>query len=261
MEAQETKFSFVYHEVKQRILTNQIPPGDYMPSSRILCHQFNVSRYTINRVFEALQKEGYIEIKPRIAPIVLPREAVIQQENEGIDILRSRDNILQLYQTFALILPSLLSFAAKHCNLEILYHYKKAMKVSRMGISAGGWRPVSNLLKEILTIGGSPLLGNLYSVFELHSHLSFFTENSTFFLKVLRKDSIPITANLISILKEKDTHVMYTQLTHLLHKFVYAVQETLQHLADTLETYPLQSPAAFSWRPTAWQGLFLYSHR
>lgn len=165
MEAQETKFSFVYHEVKQRILTNQIPPGDYMPSSRILCHQFNVSRYTINRVFEALQKEGYIEIKPRIAPIVLPREAVIQQENEGIDILRSRDNILQLYQTFALILPSLLSFAAKHCNLEILYHYKKAMKVSRMGISAGGWRPVSNLLKEILTIGGSPLLGNLYSVF------------------------------------------------------------------------------------------------
>lgn len=38
---------------------------------------------------------------------------------------------------------------------------------------------------------------------------------------------------------------MYTQLTHLLHKFVYAVQETLQHLADTLETYPLQSPAAF----------------
>ncbi len=84
MEAQETKFSFVYHEVKQRILTNQIPPGDYMPSSRILCHQFNVSRYTINRVFEALQKEGYIEIKPRIAPIVLPREAVIQQENEGI---------------------------------------------------------------------------------------------------------------------------------------------------------------------------------
>ena len=127
MEAQETKFSFVYHEVKQRILTNQIPPGDYMPSSRILCHQFNVSRYTINRVFEALQKEGYIEIKPRIAPIVLPREAVIQQENEGIDILRSRDNILQLYQTFALILPSLLSFAAKHCNLEILYHYKKAI--------------------------------------------------------------------------------------------------------------------------------------
>ena len=256
MEAQETKFSFVYHEVKQRILTNQIPPGDYMPSSRILCHQFNVSRYTINRVFEALQKEGYIEIKPRIAPIVLPREAVIKQGTEGIDILRSRDNILQLYQTFALILPSLLSFAAKHCNLEILYHYKKAMKVSRMGISAGGWRPVSNLLKEILTVGGSPLLGNLYSVFELHSHLSFFTENSTFFLKVLRKDSIPITANLISILKEKDTHVMYTQLTHLLHKFVYAVQETLQHLADTLETYPLQSPAAFSWRPTRGKDYF-----
>ncbi len=49
---------------------------------------------------------------------------------------------------------------------------------------------------------------------------------------------------------------MYTQLTHLLHKFVYAVQETLQHLADTLETYPLQSPAAFSWRPTRGKDYF-----
>ena len=57
MEAQETKFSFVYHEVKQRILTNQIPPGDYIPSSRILCHQFNVSRYPFSsRLSLSLQK-------------------------------------------------------------------------------------------------------------------------------------------------------------------------------------------------------------
>ena len=144
MEAQETKFSFVYHEVKQRILTNQIPPGDYMPSSRILCHQFNVSRYTINRVFEALQKEGYIEIKPRIAPIVLPREAVIQQENEGIDILRSRDNILQLYQTFALILPSLLSFVSLQKSYEGLpygnFRRRVASCIKSVKRNSDNWR-------------------------------------------------------------------------------------------------------------------------
>ncbi|WP_219712252.1 winged helix-turn-helix domain-containing protein, partial [Clostridioides difficile] len=73
MELQETKFSFVYSEIKQRIMNNHIPPGDYLPSSRMLCNQFNVSRYTINRVFDALKEEGLIEIKPRIAPIVLSR--------------------------------------------------------------------------------------------------------------------------------------------------------------------------------------------
>ena len=237
MEAQETKFSFVYHEVKQRILTNQIPPGDYMPSSRILCHQFNVSRYTINRVFEALQKEGYIEIKPRIAPIVLPREAVIQQENEGIDILRSRDNILQLYQTFALILPSLLSFAAKHCNLEILYHYKKAMKVSRTGISAGGWRPVSNLLKEILHRKQYLFSESLTKGFHPHNSKSYqYPERKGYTCYVYSADS---SSSQICICCSRNPAA------------------SGRYIGDLSPA----EPCCFFMETNAWQGLFLYSHR
>ena len=58
MEHQETKFSFVYNEVKQRILNGQVLPGNSLPSSRMLCDQYHVSRYTVNRVFDALKKVG-----------------------------------------------------------------------------------------------------------------------------------------------------------------------------------------------------------
>ena len=54
MKPQETKFTFVYNEIKQCILDGQIPHGNALPSSRMYCEQFHVSRYTINRVFEAL---------------------------------------------------------------------------------------------------------------------------------------------------------------------------------------------------------------
>lgn len=74
MEHQETKFSFVYNEVKQRILNGQVLSGNSLPSSRMLCDQYHVSRYTVNRVFDALKKDGLIEIQPRLAPVVLDGE-------------------------------------------------------------------------------------------------------------------------------------------------------------------------------------------
>ena len=47
MKPQETKFTFVYNEIKQCILEGQIPPGNALPSSRMYCEQFHVSRYMI----------------------------------------------------------------------------------------------------------------------------------------------------------------------------------------------------------------------
>ena len=81
MEHQETKFSFVYNEVKQRILNGQVLPGNSLPSSRMLCDQYHVSRYTVNRVFDALKKDGLIEIQPRLAPVVLDGEKMPGSEH------------------------------------------------------------------------------------------------------------------------------------------------------------------------------------
>ena len=77
MKPQETKFEFVYNEIKQCTLDGQIPHGNALPSSRMYCEQFHVSRYTINRVFEALRAEGLVDIQPRLAPIVVSKKDTV----------------------------------------------------------------------------------------------------------------------------------------------------------------------------------------
>ena len=122
MEHQETKFSFVYNEVKQRILNGQVLPGNSLPSSRMLCDQYHVSRYTVNRVFDALKKDGLIEIQPRLAPVVLDGEKMPGSEHILRDILKKREGLVQIYRTWTLILPPLLVFATQNCSLEMMPH-------------------------------------------------------------------------------------------------------------------------------------------
>ena len=43
MKQEETKYTFVYNEIKQCILEGQILPGNALPSSRLYCEQCFVS--------------------------------------------------------------------------------------------------------------------------------------------------------------------------------------------------------------------------
>ena len=176
MNPQETKFAFIYNEIKQGILEGHIPPGNALPSSRIYCEQFHVSRYTINRVFDALRAEGLVDIQPRLAPIVVSTKDTCNSSNTVFEILKQKEGILQVYQTFALILPSLMVFALQGCDVEIMPHYKQAMKALRLGHAPGGWRFSKLLGYDILRIGGNSLFSELYSTFGLYNKLTFFTE-------------------------------------------------------------------------------------
>ena len=117
MKLQETKFTFLYNEIKRCILEGQIPPGNPLPSSRMYCEQFHVSRYTINRVFDALRAEGLVTILPRLAPIVASKKDTCNSTSTVYEILKQKQNILQIYQTFALILPSLMVFSLQGCDV------------------------------------------------------------------------------------------------------------------------------------------------
>ena len=183
MKPQETKFTFVYNEIKQSILEGQILPGNALPSSRMYCDQFHVSRYTINRVFDALREEGLIDIQPRLAPVVVSTKDTCDSTNTVFEILKQKDGILQVYQTFALILPPLLVFALRGVDVELMPHYKQAMKVLRSGHTPGGWRPPSKLGYDLLRIGGNPLLSELYSTFGLYNKLTFFAEDCPYFFE------------------------------------------------------------------------------
>lgn len=249
MEHQETKFSFVYNEVKQRILNGQVLPGNSLPSSRMLCDQYHVSRYTVNRVFDALKKDGLIEIQPRLAPVVLDGEKMPGSEHILRDILKKREGLVQIYRTWTLILPPLLVFATQNCSLEMMPHYKQAMRVSRIGVAAGGWRAFSAFDRDVLKIGGSPLLCDLYSTFELYHDLTFFTEQCPCFYDSFPRGSVPFAGVIMDIMKDTDPVVKHGRLTALYQRLTSSIECTLKHLAETAPDCSPPSEAAFSWRP------------
>ena len=244
MVPQTTKFSYVYDELKQRITDGQILPGSRLPSSRRLCDEFQVSLYTINNVLEALKEEGLIENQPRLAPRVLLRKDMPQSENMVLSILKQRDSIIQLYQTLVYIMPPLLTFASQGCDLEIMPHYGQAAEAAKAGMA---------LNRDILKSGGSPLIGDLYSTFELHSKLTFFTEKCSYFTEIFLQDNIFGAGALMDILKGKDSSVKYRQLTALYQRLSDSISGTMKYLAGTVPQCPSQSPVPFSWNPTRGQ--------
>ncbi len=256
MKPQETKFSFVYNEIKQRILEGYILPGNSLPSSRMLCEQFHVSRYTVNRVFDALRKEGLIDIQPRLAPIVVSGKGTSNSSNTVYDILKQKEFILQVYQTFALIMPPLLVFVSHNCELEILPHYKQAMRESRLGISAGGWRPPSHFGADILKIGGNELFSELYSTFDFYNKLTFFTEECPYFSEHFLQGSTSVTGVIIDILKGKDPLVKHEQLSNVYQKLADSIESTLKYLSDTTPICLEQTDISYSWNPMRGQDYY-----
>ena len=256
MKPQETKFSFVYNEIKQRILDGYILSGNSLPSSRMLCKQFHVSRYTINRVFDALREDGLIDIQPRLAPIVVSGIDTCNSSNTVFDILKQKEVILQVYQTFGLIMPPLLVFASQNCDLEFLPNYKQAMKVSRLGVSAGGWRPPSHFGADILKIGGNELFSELYSTFDLYNKLTFFTEECPYFSEHFLKGSASVTGVIIDILKGKDPLVKHEQLSNVYQKLTDSIESTLKYLSDATPICPAQTGILYSWNPMRGQDYY-----
>lgn len=256
MKPQETKFSFVYNEIKQSILDGQIPHGNALPSSRMYCEQFHVSRYTINRVFDALREEGLIDIQPRLAPTVASTKDICNSSNTVFEILKQKEGILQVYQTFALILPSLLVFALQGCDVEVLPHYKKAVKALRLGYTAGGWRPPSKLGYDILRIGGNSLFSELYSTFGLYNKLSFFTEECTYFSKRFLQEVVPVAKVIPDILKGDDPLIKYNLLSDMYQKLTDYIENTLNHLSEDTPLCPPQTGLKFSWNPMRGQDYY-----
>ena len=249
MKLQETKFTFLYNEIKRCILEGQIPPGNPLPSSRMYCEQFHVSRYTINRVFDALRTEGLVDIQPRLAPIVASKKDTCNSSNTVFEILKQREGILQLYQTFALILPSLMVFALQECDVEIMPHYKQAMKALRLGDASGEWSPPSKLGYDILRIGGNSLFSELYSTFGLYNKLAFFAEDCPYFSKHFLRGAVSVTSVIIDTLKGDDPLTKYNQLSDMYQKLTDSIEHTLNYLSETTPKCPAQTGLKFSWNP------------
>ncbi|MGL5662319.1 MAG: GntR family transcriptional regulator [Cetobacterium sp.] len=59
-----TIYGQIVNQIKGAIISNELNPGDLLPSIRALAKDLNISVITTKRAYEELQKQGYIDIVP-----------------------------------------------------------------------------------------------------------------------------------------------------------------------------------------------------
>ncbi|MBC5995774.1 GntR family transcriptional regulator [Romboutsia ilealis] len=59
-----TIYGQIANQIKGAIISNELKPGDLLPSIRALARDLNISVITTKRAYEELQKQGFIDIVP-----------------------------------------------------------------------------------------------------------------------------------------------------------------------------------------------------
>ena len=74
----EDKYNYktIYLRVKEDILKGAYPTGTLLPTELTLADKYSVSRPTISKVYNRLQKEGYVNKKKGLGTIVLFKEGI-----------------------------------------------------------------------------------------------------------------------------------------------------------------------------------------
>lgn len=246
MERKETRFSYVYQNLKKRILCGEFLPGSRMSSSRHLCEEYQVGMRTITDVLAALKKEGLIVIQPCRAAVVAQWKNAAAQPKE-LDILKMRNTILQVYQTFALLLPPLFTFASQNCDIQAQPHYKQAVKAARKGIAISGWRSYSAFGKDVLRSSGNLWFCEIYSLFDLYGDKAFFTEEYSYFSESFSRKFASPTDYLIDALCGKDPIKKFHQLSAIYQWLFQTVATSLKRLETDHPDYQIRSAVDFSW--------------
>ena len=113
MDMEETRFSYVYRNIRRRIDDGLLKPGDRLPSARQLSDEFQIGIFTIKKAMAALKNEGLILIEPRRAPVVADQAPGSEEQYEEAVILSQKNMILSVWQTIALLMPSIFTFASQ----------------------------------------------------------------------------------------------------------------------------------------------------
>lgn len=82
----------VKNQIKNAIISNELLPGDKLPSIRVLARDLKISVITSKAAYEELEKEGYVETTPSKG---------IYVSNKNIELIKEEQlqNIEKLFKT------------------------------------------------------------------------------------------------------------------------------------------------------------------
>src|SRR4051794_14432984 len=66
----ETRYREIAGEIRDRIVSGALRPGDRIPSTRQITRSFGVAIATATKVHAMLREEGLVESRPRVGAVV-----------------------------------------------------------------------------------------------------------------------------------------------------------------------------------------------
>lgn len=98
----------IINQIKNQILTNQLLPGEALPSMRLLAKELKVSVITTKRAYEELEREGLIESYTGKGSFVKAQNADLLREQNLREIEKKLQEALDLSNIWGLPLSELI---------------------------------------------------------------------------------------------------------------------------------------------------------
>ena len=100
------KYSSIVNYIKDQIHTGNYRIGELLPGQRVIAEMLSVSRPSVKRAIDVLEKEGILECKPSIGTVIIqsPAKKILVgylvrdlQDPFHIEVIRELDNLLHKY--------------------------------------------------------------------------------------------------------------------------------------------------------------------
>ncbi len=79
----ESKYYYIYKQIKQDILSGNLQKNEKLPSKRTLAEHLGVSLITVENAYQMLKEEGYVETRERSGYFVCEINAMERSTNAG----------------------------------------------------------------------------------------------------------------------------------------------------------------------------------
>ncbi|NLJ16080.1 MAG: GntR family transcriptional regulator [Clostridiales bacterium] len=99
----------ITNQIKAKIMEGEIKSGDSLPSMRALAKMLHISVITVQRAYEDLQRDGFIETTIGRGTVVAMIDKAILQEEAQRQIEESLENAVEIAKRSAISLDVLQS--------------------------------------------------------------------------------------------------------------------------------------------------------
>ena len=175
MQRKETLFEYLYHSLREEIISGRMPFGSTLPSIMRLCELYHVGIRTVRDVLERLKQEGYIKTEERKPMLVIYRQDQREQETAAVTyIVKYQQSLRDAYATMTLIMPRILSFSVQVCSDYTLHCMKESVEEAAEKNTELRWKTNLKIFNALLDQTHNMFFRDLFSSLTLYARPIFF---------------------------------------------------------------------------------------